>query len=91
MVSLPPLWYKSDNISKRDQDLNEFLEKNFDKPVHLKLKGISDDKVSNVYYSTKPETSSPYGKPASEKEDNGNSICLSERDFPPIDPSGYVK
>ena len=67
------------------------MEKNFDKPVDLKLKGISDDKVSNVYYSTKQETSSPSGRPASEEEDDGNSICLSERDFPPIDPSGYIK
>ena len=67
------------------------MEKNFDKPVDLKLKGISDDKVSNVYYSTKQETSSPYGKPASEEEDDGNSVCPSERDFPPIDPSGYIK
>ena len=74
-----PTDLKSDSISKRDQDLNEFLEKNFDKPVDLKLKGILDDKVSNVYYSTKQETSSPYGKPASEEEDDGNSICLSER------------
>ena len=39
------------------------MEKNFDKPVDLKLKGISDDKVSDVYYSTKPESSSPNGKP----------------------------
>ena len=70
-----PTNLKSDSISKRDQDLNEFLEKNFDKPVNLKLRGISDDKISNVYYSTKQETSSPYGKPASEEEDNGNSVC----------------
>ena len=68
-----------------------FRSKNFDKPVDLKLKGILDDKVSNVYYSTKQETSSPYGKPASEEEDDGSSVCPSERDFPPIDASGYIK
>ena len=86
-----PTDLKSDSISKRDQDLNDFLEKNFDRPVDLKLKGIADYKVSNVYYSTKQETSSPYGKPASEEEDDGNSVCPSERDFPPIDASGYIK
>ena len=47
------------------------MEKNFDKSVDLKLKGISNDKVSDVYYSTKPESSSPNGKPASEEEDDG--------------------
>ena len=51
------------------------MEKNFDKPVDLKLKGISNDKISNVYYSTKQETSSLYGNPASEEEDDGNSVC----------------
>ena len=81
----------SESISKRDQDLNEFLKKNFEKPVDLKLKGISDDKVSNVFYSTKQETSSPYSKPASEEEDDDKSVCPSERDFPPIDASGYIK
>ena len=60
-----------------------------------KLKGISDDKVSNVYYSTKQETSSPYSKPASEEEDDGKSVCPSacpsNGDFPPIDAFGYIK
>ena len=67
------------------------MEQHFEKPVDLKLKGISNDKVSNVYYSTKPETSSPYSKPASEEEDDGKSVCPSERDFPPIDASDYIK
>ena len=61
----------------------------------LKLKGISNDKVSTVYYSTKPETSSPYSKPASEEEDEIKSICPStcpsDGDFPPIDDSDYIK
>ena len=86
-----PADLKPESISKRDQDLNEFLEKNFEKTVDLKLKGISDDKVSNVYYSTKPETSSPYSKPASEEEDDGKSACPSDGDFPPIDDSDYIK
>ena len=34
----------SESISKRDQDLNEFLQKNFEKPIDLKLKGVSNDK-----------------------------------------------
>ena len=84
-----------ESISKRDQDLNEFLKKNFKKPADLKLKGISNDKVSIVYYSTKPEASFPYSKPASEEEDDGKSVCPSafpfDGDFPPIDDSDYIK
>ena len=34
----------SESISKRDQDLNEFLQKNFKKSADLKLKGVSNDK-----------------------------------------------
>ena len=49
------------------------------------------DKVSTVYYSTKPETSSPYSKPASEEEDDSESVCPSDFDFPPIDNSDLVK
>ena len=95
MLFRSPTDLKSDSISKRDQDLNDFLEKNFDKPVDLKLKGISNDKISSVYYSTKPETSFPYSKPASEEEDDSKfvcpSACPSDGDFPPIDASGYIK
>ena len=77
-----PTDLKSESISKRDQDLNEFLEQNFEKPVDLKLKGISDDKVSNVYYSTKPETSSPYSKTANEeKEEETRFVSPSASDF----------
>ena len=55
-----------ESISKRDQDLNDFLQKNFEKSVDLKLKGVSSDKsqISFVYYSTKPEASSPYSRTA---------------------------
>ena len=90
-----PTDLKSESISKRYQDLNEFLEKNFEKPIDLKLKGISNNKVSSAYYSTKPETSSPYSKPASEEEDDSKSVCPSacpsDGDFPPIDNSDYIK
>ena len=86
-----PADLKSRSISKRDQDLNEFLKNNFEKPADLKLKGISNDKVSYVYCSTKLEASSPYSKPASEEEDDGKSICPSDGDFPPIDNSDYIK
>ena len=67
------------------------MKKSFKKPTDLKLKGISNDKVSIVYYSTKPETSSPYSKPASEEEDDSKSVCPSDGDFPPIDDSDYIK
>ena len=67
------------------------MKKNFEKPIDLKLKGISNDKVSSVYYSTKPEASSSYSKPASEEEDDGKSVCPSDGDFPPIDDSDYIK
>ena len=33
----------SESISKRDQDLNEFLQKNLEKPIDLKLKGVSSN------------------------------------------------
>ena len=59
------------------------------------MKGISNDKVSSIYYSTKPEASSTYSKPASEEEDDGKSACPStcpsDGDFPPIDDSNYIK
>ena len=32
-----------ESISKRDQDLNEFLQKSFEKPIDLKLKGVSSN------------------------------------------------
>ena len=84
---------RSESISKRDQDLNDFLQKNFEKSTDLKLKGVSNNKsqVSSVYYCTKPEPSSPYSKPASEEEDDDKSVCPSDSNFPPIDYSDYVK
>ena len=67
------------------------MKRNLEKPIDLKLKGVSNDKVSTVYHSTKPETSSPYSKPASEEEDDGKFVCPSDSDFPPIDNTDYVK
>ena len=69
------------------------MQKNFDKSIDLKLKGVSNDKsqVSSVYYSTKPEASFPYSKTASEEEDESKSVYPSDSDFPPIKNSNYKK
>ena len=81
----------SESISKRDQEINDFLQKNFEKPTDLKLKGVSSDKsrISFVYYSTKPEASPPYSRTANEEEDNTKSVCPSDSDFPLIDNPVY--
>ena len=81
----------SESISKRDQDLNEFFQKSFEKPTNLKLKGVSSYKsqISSVYYSTKPEISSPYSRIANEEEDDTKSVCPSDSDFPPIENPVY--
>ena len=34
---------RSESISKGDQDLNDFLQKNLEKPTDLKLKGVSSN------------------------------------------------
>ena len=69
-----------ESISKRDQDLNEFLQKNLEKFTDLKLKGVSSNnlQVSIAFYSTKPEPSSPYSRTAIEEE---------EEIKPPVSPS----
>ena len=69
------------------------MQKNFEKSTDLKLKGVSNDKsqVSSVYYSTKPEASSPRSRTASEEEDDSKSVCPSDFDFLPIENSDYVK
>ena len=68
----------SESISKRNQDLNDFLQKNLEKPV-LKLKGVSSDnsQVSTAFYSTKPEPSSPYSRTAIEEEEETKSVSPS--------------
>ena len=57
------------------------------------MKGVSSDKsqISSIYYSTKPEVSSPYSRIASEEEDDSKSVCPSDFDFPPIETPNYVK
>ena len=74
----------SESISKRDQDLNEFLQKNFEKP-DFKLKGASSDnsQVSAAFYSTKLEPSSPYSKTTIEDEETKSTkfVSLSFSDF----------
>ena len=82
-----------ESISKRDQDLNDILKKNCEKPTDLKLKGVSSDKsqISSIYYSTKPETSSSYSKTANEEEDDSKSVCSSDSDFPPIENLAFQK
>ena len=57
------------------------MQKNLEKPIDLKLKGVSSNKsqVSTVFYSTKLETSSPYSKTAIEEEE--------EEVKPPLSPS----
>ena len=67
------------------------MKRNLEKPADLKLKGVSNEKVSTVYYFTKPETTFSYSKPASEEEDDSKSVCPSDSDFPPIDNSDLVK
>ena len=77
----------SESISESDQDLNEFLQKNFENPTDLKLKGVSSDKseVSTIFYSIKPETSSPYGRTANDEEVDTRSVCPFDFDFPHIE------
>ena len=64
----------SEDISKRDQDINEFLQIFFEK-LDLKLKGVASDnsQVSIAYYSTKTRPSSKHGKHVIEEEDETKS------------------
>ena len=60
----------SEDILERDQDLSDFLWKNFEKP-YLKLKGVASDnsQVSTAYYSTKTNPPSKLGKHVIEEEE----------------------
>jgi len=62
------------------------LQKNFEK-FDLRLKGVSsgNSQVSTVFYSTKPETSSPYGRTANEEKDDTRFVSPFGYDFPPIE------
>ena len=55
------------------------------------MKGVTSDKskISTPFYSTKAESSSPYGKTANEEEDDTKSVCPSDSDFPPIENPIY--
>ena len=71
----------SESISKRDQDLNDFLQKNFEKPG-LKLKGVSsgNPQVNTAFYSTKAEPFSTYDRTTIEEEET-RSVSPSAFDF----------
>ena len=72
----------SESISKRDQDLNDFLQKNCEKPTDLKLKGASSDnsQVNTAFYSTKAEPFSTYDRTTIEEEET-RSVSPSAFDF----------
>ena len=71
----------SESISKRDQDLNDFLQKNFEKPG-LKLKRVSsgNPQVNTAFYSTKAEPFSTYDRTTIEEEET-RSVSPSAFDF----------
>ena len=73
----------SESVVKRNADVDEFLEKNFE-PLDLKLKGVASNnsQVSNTYYSTKPEF---LPKDDQEEEEDAKSEAPSGSDFPPIE------
>ena len=77
----------SESISKRDQEINDFLKKNLEKPSDLKLKGVSsgNSQVSTPFYSTKAESSSPYGNVAVNDEEDFVSVTPSDFNSPPIE------
>ena len=50
---------------------------------------VINPKISSVFYSTKPESSSPYDRIANEEEDDTKSVCPSNSDFPPIENPVY--
>ena len=69
------------------------MQKNFEKPTDLKLKGVSSDKsqVSIVFYYAKLEPSSPYDRTTNEEEEDTRSVSPSVSDFPPIETLDYQK
>ena len=64
-----------------------FLKKNIEKPSDLKLKGVSssNSQVSTPFYSTKAESSFPYGNVAVDDEEDSVSVTPSDFDSPPIE------
>ena len=72
----------SEDILEKDQDLSDFLWKNFEKP-YLKLKGVASDnsQVSTAYYSMKMKHPSKYGKHVIEEEEETESESPTAFDF----------
>ena len=58
------------------------MQQSFEKP-NLKLKGVSsgNSQVSTPFYSTKAESSSPYGRTANEEEEEVKLVSPSFFDF----------
>ena len=73
-----------ENLSRRDQDLSEFLQnnRNFENP-NLKLKGVAIDnsQVTTAYYSTETKHQSKHGKHAIEGEEETKSRSSIASDF----------
>ena len=68
----------SKDISKRDQDLNDFLQKNFEKP-----EGVASDnsQISTAYYSTKTKHPSKHCKHVIEEEEEIEAGSPTTSDF----------
>ena len=68
-----------------------FSKRILKKPTNLKVKGVSsgNSQVSTPFYSTKAESTSPYGKTANEEEEDTRSVCPFDSDFPPIENPIY--
>ena len=68
-----------------------FSKRILKKPTNLKVKGVSsgNSQVSTHFYSTKAESTSPYGRAANEEEEDTRSVCPSVSDFPPIENFVY--
>ena len=77
----------SESISKRDQEINDFLKKNLEKPSDLKLKGVSsgNSQVSTPFYYTKAESFSPHGNVAVDDEEDSVSITPLDFNSPSIE------
>ena len=83
----------SESISKRDQDLNDFLQKNFEKSANLKLKGVQVINLKLALFTIPLNLKLPLhiAELPNEEEDDSKSICPSDFDFPPIETPDYVK
>ena len=78
----------------KNRNKRKYYQSNFpqsEKPTDLKLEGVSsgNSQVSTPFYSTKAESTSPYGRTANEEEEDTRSVCPSDSDFPPIENPVY--